>query len=179
MAHIFFLAGAPAVGKSTTAYALATRFQKSVHIPVDNVRNMVVSGLVNPGDNWSEALIEQLALARENVTRMAITYNEADFFVVIDDFWDPNSQLLEYHRLFQHPNIHKILLYPSRQAAEERNQKRSGSGEGSEYIATGIRAVYEHLQMEIPNLKRQGWTVVDTTDKSVEATVNHILMQIG
>ena len=179
MAHIYFLAGAPSVGKSTTAHALAAQFQKSMHIPVDNLREMVVSGLLLPGGNWDQGLVEQLVLARESATQMAITYSKAGFTVVIDDFWDPNNRLLEYTHLFQEPNVHKILLFPSQQVAEERNLKRSGSGEVSEYIAGGIRAVYENLQTDVANLELQGWIVADTSNKTTEATVNHILMQVG
>lgn len=179
MADIFLLAGAPAVGKSTTARALAKQFPKSVHIPVDTIREMVISGVIHPGGNWDQGLIEQLKLARENVTQMVISYNKAGFTVVIDDFWDPNSLLLEYSRLFQEPNMHKVLLFPDQRVADERNLKRSGPGDISEYIAGGIRIVYGHLQTEVPNLERQGWIVVDTTDKNVDATVNHILAQTG
>jgi hypothetical protein len=136
---------------------------------------MVVSGLILPSGNWSQGLIEQLSLARESVVQMAITYNKAGFVVVIDDFWDPNSRLLEYSRLFQESNVHKVLLFPSQQTAEERNLKRAGS----EYIAEGIRTVYENLKTEAANLEQQGWIIADTTDKTVEATVTHILAQVG
>ncbi len=179
MTHIFFLTGAPAVGKSTTAHALAAQFQKSIHIPVDTIREMVVSGVIHPSGNWSQKLIEQLTLARQSVTQMAITYNKTGFVVVIDDFWDPNSQLLEYSRLFQEPNVHKILLFPSQQMAEERNLKRSGSVEAGKYIADGIRSVYESLKANVINLENQGWIVADTTNKTVEDTVRHILAQVG
>jgi len=176
--HIFLVVGAPAVGKSTTAHALSARFQKSIHIPVDDVRDMVVSGLVHPGETWGADLVEQLTLARRNVTHMAKTYNQAGFAVVIDDFWDPNSRLMEYAELFREPNAHRILLYPSQQAAEERNRRRSGPNGETDYIAGGIRIVYENLRMEVDNLQREGWMIVDTTDKSIEATVDHILTQI-
>jgi len=176
--HIFFLAGAPAVGKSSTARALAMQFQKSIHISVDNIRDMVVSGLIHPSNEWSQELIEQLVLARESASQMAITYNKAGFVVAIDDFWDPNNKLQEYNLLFQEKNIHKVLLFPSQLAAEERNIKRSGLGEASKYIADGIRTVYEHLEEDIPSLENQGWIIVDTTNKNVEATVRHILLQI-
>ena len=179
MTPIFFLAGAPAVGKSTTARALAAQFPKSMHIPVDTIREMVISGAVHPGEDWSPGLIEQLTLARASTTHIALSYNQAGFVVVIDDFWDPNSRLLEYERLFQTPNIHKILLFPSQQAAEERNQKRSGSDNESEYIADGIRNVYGRLTNEIAGLERQGWIIEDTTNKTTEATVQHILAQVG
>ena len=178
MTHIFLLVGAPAVGKSTTAHALATRFEKSIHIPVDDVRDMVVSGLAYPGGNWGTGLIEQLESARESVSQMALTYHKAGFVVVIDDFWDPNSRLLEYDHLFQTPDVHKILLYPNPQAAEERNRKRSGPNGETDYIAGGIRMVYDNLRTEVDNLQRVGWMIVDTTSKSIEATVDHILAQI-
>lgn len=178
MTPIFFLAGAPAVGKSSTARALATQFQKSIHISVDSLRDMVVSGLVYPSNEWSQELIEQLVLARESASQMAITYHKAGFVVVIDDFWDPNNKLQEYSPLFQEKNIHKVLLFPSQLAAEERNIKRSGVGETSKYIADGIRSVYENLKEDIPSLENQGWIIVDTTNKNVEATVRHILLQI-
>jgi chloramphenicol 3-O-phosphotransferase len=86
MTHIFLLVGAPAVGKSSTARALATHFQKSIHISVDSLRDMVVAGLVHPSHNWSQALIEQLRLARTSASQMALAYTKADFVVVIDDF---------------------------------------------------------------------------------------------
>jgi len=176
MARIFLLAGAPAVGKSTTAHALAGRFEKSLHIPVDDIRSMVVSGVLHPGSTWSNELSEQLRLARESVAETAIRYYKAGFVVVIDDFWDPNSRLVEYHLLFEQPGMHKVLLFPSQQQAQERNKKRSG--EGDEYIAEGIRAVYEGLNADIPNLTREGWIIADSTDRTVNATVEYILDQI-
>ena len=174
MPPIFLLAGAPAVGKSTTAHALAAHFQKSLHIPVDDIRSMVVSGVEHPGAAWCQGLTEQLALARECVTQMALSYRSTGFTVAIDDFWDPNSMLREYQRLFQSPEVHRILLYPSRQAAEVRNQKRDGSA----YIADGIRTVYENLQAEIPILEREGWRIVDTTDMDIAATISYILARV-
>lgn len=140
MSHIFLLVGAPAVGKSTTAHALAARFQKSIHIPVDNIRDMVVSGLLLPGPEWS-LNSSQVALARASVIQMALNYSKAGFVVVIDDFWDTNSKLREYGKPDSRSNFHKILLLPSQQAAEERNIKRAGPGDGNPYIADGIRAV--------------------------------------
>ncbi len=178
MEHIFLLVGAPAVGKSSTAHTLAAQFEKSIHISVDDLREMVVAGVVRPSGEWSQPLVEQLTLARESATQMAITYHKAGFVVVIDDFWDPNSQLLEYGRLFQEPYAHKILLFPNQQAAEERNLKRAGSLEGGQYIAEGIRAVYESLETDVTRLENQGWIVIDTTDKNIEATVKHILAQV-
>jgi hypothetical protein len=80
--------------------------------------------------------------------------------------------------LFQEQNVHKILLLPSQQTAEERNLKRSNSDDGSKYIADGIRAVYESLKTDVINLEQQGWIIADTTDKTIDATVEYLLGQI-
>lgn len=175
MIPIFLLAGGPSVGKSTTAAALAARFPKSVHIPVDTVRDMVVSGQVLPGADWSQALIEQLVVARNCTVYLALAWQEAGFAAVIDDFWDPNSGLAEYAALFSHPQTRRVLLYPSRDAARARNRVRSGSGAAVEYIDDGIRLVYQHLDAVVGDLAAQGWWVLDTTELGVEEVVSSIL----
>jgi predicted kinase len=176
---IFLIVGAPAVGKSTTAHALAAQYPKSIHIPVDNLRDLVVAGRAYPGNTWSPELVEQLKLARESTAQMAISYSNAGFAVTIDDFWDSNSRLLEYQAVFQDSRTRKILLYPNQLTAQERNQKRSGPGNGNAYIAAGIQAVYERLNSAIPDLQQQGWMVIDTTDQDVETTVKYILAKTG
>jgi len=81
---IFLLAGAPAVGKSTTSRALAARFPQSIHLPVDDFRTMVVSGLVLPSDLPSHDLLQQITLARTCAIHVAFTYCSVGFMVVID-----------------------------------------------------------------------------------------------
>lgn len=177
MLPIFLLAGGPAVGKSTTAAALAARFAKGVHIPVDALRDMAVSGQVLPGPDWSPELVHQLLAAREGAVYLALAWHRAGFAVVIDDFWDPNSGLVEYTELFDHPQTRKILLYPSRDAARGRNRVRSGSGAAVDYIDDGIRLVYEHLDAAVDDLAAQGWWVLDTSETAVEDVVSDIVMK--
>ena len=179
MTRIFLLVGGPAVGKSTTAATLAARFPKAVYIPVDTVRDMVVSGQALPGADWSQDLVEQLVVARECVVYMALAYHKAGFVVVIDDFWDPNSGLAEYANLFSQPQTHKVLLYPRQSAAHVRNLQRSGPGAAHDYIDFGIRLVYQHLAAVVPDLQAQGWWVLDTTELGVEDVVQAILARAG
>lgn len=175
MTPIFLMVGAPAVGKSSTAHALAAHYQKSVHIPVDDLRDMVVSGLRLPGAEWGADLVEQLRLARKSAAQMALDYRQAGFVAVIDDFWDPLSRLEEYQQLLTEPEVCKILLYPSQETALARNLQRAGSEEHSQYHAGGILLVYESLRQEIGMLRKQGWKIVDSTGKDIAATVHEIL----
>jgi len=120
MNPMFLVLGAPAVGKSTTSRALAAHFPKSIHIPVDSIRDMVVSGLALPGTEKNDTLVEQVALARKSVCQMAFNYHEAGFVVVIDDFFHADH-MLDYEPLLNHPSTNKILLYPGQMIAHERN----------------------------------------------------------
>ena len=174
MQPMFILIGPPAVGKSTTSKALASKYDRSIHIPVDNIRDMVVSGLALPGLEWSPELVQQMSLARESVIQMALIYQRAGFAVVIDDFFDPN-QLAEYQAFLNEPGIHKFVLYPNQDSAHARNYKRGGDDPARDYIDVGIHIVYQQLNFSIDTLRKDGWIVIDTTDLSIEETVLEIL----
>ncbi len=173
MQPIFLIVGPPAVGKSSTSRALAARYPKSIHIPVDDIRNMVVSGIRLPGADWNSDLMEQISLARRSVSLAALNYHEAGFVVVMDDFWD-ESRLSDYEALFSQPNFHKIILLPGQTQAHQRNLKRSGEGPARAYIDDGIRIVYQQLAEAAPQLPQEGWRVIDTTSMSVDETVAFI-----
>lgn len=175
MNPIYMIVGPPAVGKSTTSRALATRFPKSIHIPVDDIRMMVVSGLMLPSATWSDELAQQISLARANVSNMAQTYQQAGFAVVIDDFWDANHAS-DYQALLHHGQaLHKIVLYPTQTEAHQRNFIRSGDSPARPYIDEGIRIVYQQLTPALTQLAQTGWLVVDTTAMSIDETVSHII----
>lgn len=174
MQPLFLLIGPPAVGKSTTSKALAAKFGKSIHIPVDDIRDMVVSGLVLPGLEWNQDLVQQITLARESVIQMALNYQRAGFVVVIDDFLDPN-QLQEYRTLLRTPRIHRFVLYPNQDTAHARNFQRAGDSPWRDGIDVAIRFVYQQLNLLIEPLRHDGWIVLNTSEMNVEETVLEIL----
>ena len=176
MKPIFLVVGPPAVGKSTTSRLLAAQFPKSLHIPVDDVRNMVVSGLLLPAAHWSEDLAQQVSLARKSVVQIALNYHEAGYTVVIDDFWD-YDHLSDYQALLDNPSFHKIVLYPSQDTAHQRNLQRSGASPVRAYIDEGIQIVYQQLHSVVQQLLQHGWVVVDSTSLSADETVSTILQQ--
>lgn len=174
MQPVFILIGPPAVGKSTTSKALASRFNRSIHIPVDDIRDMVISGLVLPSLEWGPELIQQISLARESVIHMALNYRRAGFAVVIDDFLDPH-QLSEYQAFLNEPRIYKFVLYPNQDTAHARNFQRAGDDPARDYLDEGIRLVYQQLKFMVEPLRKDGWIVLDTTELSIEETVGEIL----
>ncbi len=176
MNPIYIVVGPPAVGKSTTSRALAAQFPKSIHIPVDDLRNMVVSGLMLPSAVWSDALAQQITLARTAVSFMALTYQKAGFAVVIDDFWDANHAS-DYQGLLDQVQVtvNKIVLLPTQEETHQRNWQRSGNSPARAYIDEGIRIVYQQLTPALSQLEKAGWLVIDTTALRVDEVVNHVL----
>ncbi|MBK8029298.1 MAG: AAA family ATPase [Chloroflexi bacterium] len=179
MTPIYLIVGPPAVGKSTTSRALAAHFPKSLYIPVDDLRTMVVSGLVLPAAVWTDELAQQITLARQTAVHTALTYSRAGFAVVIDDFWDANHAV-DYAGLLD-PTLSplgKVVLYPSQVEAHQRNLKRSGDTPARGYIDEGIRIVYQQLKPVISQLEYEGWQIIDTTALSIDAVVSAILSLI-
>lgn len=177
MEPIVLIVGGPAAGKSTTSGALADTWPASIHIPVDDLRHMVRSGLALPAPDWSAELRRQVRLAREAAIRMALAYAAAGFAVVLDDFWDPHH-LEEYSELLSMPDVHGVVLLPSQAEAQRRNRARSPGGE-DDYIDRGIAHSYSVLAGVVDDARRDGWLVLDTTDLDVAGTVAAIRRHAG
>ena len=173
MPPIYLIVGPPAVGKSTTSHALAQRFELSIHIPVDDLRDMVVRGKLLPGPVWSDALAQQVTLARTAAIQMALAYHAAGFAVVMDDFWDDDHRE-DYAALVGYPDFQRVVLLPKRAVAHQRNLARSGDTTDRQYIDTGIAIVYDLLQKAMPTLEADGWLVVDTSALTPEEVVDRI-----
>lgn len=175
MQNILLVVGSPASGKSTVSRTIAERSAKGVHIPVDDLRTMVQGGVIHPGPDWMPELIQQLKLARQTATDMALRYREADFLVAIDDFWDSFSQLQEYTALIQLPNVLPIILKPELSVVLARNHARKPPSEFRDHMDEGIRMVYADLDKQEITLRSQGWHIFDTSTDTVEASVAQIL----
>jgi 2-phosphoglycerate kinase len=54
MSRILLMTGPPGSGKTLIASEIAKHFPKSIHIKVDDLREMMVSGIKLPEDGWLE-----------------------------------------------------------------------------------------------------------------------------
>ncbi|MFN8410770.1 MAG: AAA family ATPase [Anaerolineales bacterium] len=174
MQNILLIVGSPASGKSTISHAIAEQSKKGVHIPVDDLRTMVQGGVLHPGPNWPPELIHQLSLARQTAIDMALRYQEADFLVAIDDFWDSFSQLQEYRSLINQPNVFPILLKPALSVVLTRNHARKPPSEFRDHMDDGIRMIYEDLDKQETALRHQGWKIVDTSTDTIEESIAQV-----
>jgi predicted ATPase len=124
MNPIFVLNGTPGSGKTTLSKELMQLFPLGIHIPVDNLREWVVSGLAGPL-HWSDETTRQFRLAESAAASVACRYQDAGFAVAID-----HCQHLEHldgmvEGYLSGRKVYKVLLLPSLDTALARNQTRT------------------------------------------------------
>ena len=93
---IIIISGTPAAGKSSVSKALAEKFPKSVYIPVDDLRAMVIAGNIAP---WDDKFGEQYKLIEKNFLAMTKNFLEEGFVVIIDDVIG-DEQVKKYQKMF-------------------------------------------------------------------------------
>lgn len=166
---IYFLTGAPGVGKSTTARALADRFEKAVLFDIDYFRKLVVKGLSEPSQNWTDETTLQFHLAHVAVGQSAKTYSDAGFAVIAEQCSSPESiqTFLKYAGPSQ-----VVCLKAEMQANLRRNRERENKSFDPMDIEHFVLALGDKMHREH---HAAGFAVLDTTDLSTEETVDRIL----
>jgi chloramphenicol 3-O-phosphotransferase len=88
---IVFLFGGPAgAGKSTLARAWCTTRSQAAHIELDEVRNLVVSGLADPQEH-GERQAAQYRLSVQATCALARAFTNGEYDVAIDDVFEPQA----------------------------------------------------------------------------------------
>jgi predicted kinase len=167
---LYLIVGAPASGKSTAAAAVARSYDAGVHIAVDELRYMVVSGAAEPEIDWPPRLVEQVRIARHNAMDIAARYRAAGFAVIIDDFIDP-PLLAEYEPLGGDPDVVRVCLTPPVDVALARNRARGGTDEWVAYLDVGIGVISALIVEHGQALSDAGWELLDNGALTVEETV--------
>jgi len=178
-APIFILTGTPASGKTTLSKALLACFSFGVHIPVDNLRGMVVSGLSNPIGSWDDETDRQFRLARDSAAQIAKTYAQGGFTVVIDDVIFPDQIAHHYDEALAAFDVHKVLVRPSVKTAVARNQARKLDIDNNQ-LSQIIQPIYDHFAtFGLTKLARSGWVILDTSHDAVPESVEKLLTNMG
>ncbi len=170
---IFLITGSPGAGKSTVATALMQRFAFGLHLPVDDLREWVVSGIAHPVPVWTDETTRQFGLARKATVQIARLYNDNGFAVVIDDVLFEGNVRPELEEPLQGYPLYKILLIPNTETALQRNANRTNKAfDTAVLVETIVNLSGAMLEQNTP---ASGWIQMDTSNLTVEQTVDEIL----
>jgi predicted kinase len=164
--RLFVITGIMAAGKSTVAQALAERFDRAVHLRGDMFRRAVVSGRVDMSSNASAEALDQLELRYELAALCADRYVDAGFVTVVQDVI-LGPTLVDVISMFKTRPLALVVLAPTPQAVADRERNRVKVG----YHHFSPAELDTDLRTRTPRIGL--W--IDTTDMTVDATVQHIL----
>ena len=170
---VTLITGAPGSGKSTIARALALRFQKCLVIGVDQLREMMLSGLATPDMGVTDELCAQCRRARAAAIQMARINAAEGVVVIIDDVCVPEMFAQHYAELLGMPDAHLVLLMPDRRAQIERIRLRQGPWD--HVLVDKIDWIYDYLEP----MPKVGWHVLDTGGWTIERTIEEVAAIIG
>ena len=173
MNKIVLITGFAGSGKSTVGRLVAEHFSKSMHIKVDDLREMMVKGIEPPGEEITQEAYRQFQWARNTVIYMAQLYASQGVDIVIDDVCSPPNFAEQYAELFKNPLVHRVLLFPKAPTLIERMKKRAGPWDP--ILVDAVPMVYSYLEP----MPKDGWIVLASGDWTIEQTVQEILSKIS
>ena len=173
---IFLITGTPGAGKSSVSSALMRRFPFGLHMPVDDLREWVVSGISHPVPVWTSETTRQFRLARQSAASVARLYGEAGFAVAIDDVIFPAEASAVFEGALSGMALHKILLRPDLEGTLQRNRERTNKEFDTSALEGAIEQIYKG--MSEATFRRAGWLIVDSSQLSIAETVDAIMSRV-
>ena len=166
MPEVLIITGPHGVGKSSVAQALADRYDRVAHIPVETLRHFITpTGYVAPGKPGFE---RQHALAVRNACALARNFLQERIAVIVDDVVTTQSDIEAYLTELRPASVpvHSIRLMAPLDVCEARNRQRKDERQPS----TRVEAVWRQFDAanDLPG------STIETAALSTYATADRV-----
>ncbi|MBZ9711731.1 AAA family ATPase [Deinococcus multiflagellatus] len=169
---IWVFSGSPGAGKTSVSRALLSRFPLGLHLPIDDLRELVVSGLAHPSLDHPPEAVRQFALARTAAAHHARLYAEAGFAVAIDDVLWP-ADVAPMAAQWTGLDVRPVRLFTTLEVAHHRNRTRTNKTYDTQSLVPLIDGLYGQMPPEA--YRAAGWAVVDSSQLTLDETVEAVL----
>lgn len=143
------------------------RYPRGLHIPVDDLRLWVSSGL-SDSVPWTDETERQFQIAEESAMLVATRYQDAGFAVAIDHCRNiPRLDSITSTWLCDR-NVVKVLLLPDLEVNLKRNRDRTNKDFDPGILDDTIRFTNDAFR----EANATGWRVIDNTTLSVDDSLS-------
>jgi len=166
--HVIILSGPPGAGKTAVAEALCERYDRMLHVEVDELRHMVKAGYRHPWTGDAQAH-EQLVLAARNASAIARESVAMRYAVVIDDVV-PAEMAKVYHEALAGAGVpvHLVTLLPTIEVTLARDASRRFS------IPERVHVLHERLASEAESGALPGTVLDSSGDRDAALTADRV-----
>lgn len=174
---IWLISGIPGAGKTTTALALAGRFERAAHLEGEALWRQVVSGREMPEANLEGEAERQYELVIRNQSLLARSYAEAGFTPLIDLVVVTRYHLDAYRNYLMGGRLHLAVLAPPVEVARQRAAARGDdAGERFAHLDAGMREELAGFGLWLDN---SAMTPEQTVDVLIERAREALLPDPG
>jgi cytidylate kinase len=163
---VLAITGPAGSGKSTVGEKVAKKLERCVNIDADHVKHMIVSGFYKDENNPAGWGYNQWELVGDSIGLLVANFLKEGYNVIINGYLDEAS----WPNIEKHAEItHKVLLLPNLDTLVDRDASRSGDA------VMGKQAVTQHHDTFSNSSFYKSFTPIDTSNHTVDETVNEIL----
>lgn len=169
MNQVLVITGPPGAGKTSVALAICERFDRMVHIPVDELRHWVRAGYRHPWAGDAQAA-EQLGMAARGAAALARNAVEHRYSVIIDDVV-VGADTEAYRSLLSDldAQVQLVTLLPSLERCLERDAARGASS-----IPDRVHALHEAFSRAVAEERQPGAVLDSTGDADERVTADRV-----